>query len=248
MRRLVFLLLILVVGAAVAGCFNPFSPRVSTERVVSSPAPTPSSPADVVRLFVWCWKNRDPSRYAEVFTDDYRFIFAPNDSAGNPFRDRPWLREDEMNMALHLFTGGADQPPASDVQITIDNVLNDVPDPRPGHPFRWHRAITTSVDLKVTVTAADGTPTVTPVFGHALFYLVRGDSAVIPSELVAKGFRPDSTRWWIERWDDETGGTGAQAAARPAPRPGARPASGEPITLPPMTFGQFKALYWPASQ
>ena len=29
-------------------------------------------------------------------------------------------------------------------------------------------------------------------------------AAAIPAELQARGFKPDSLRWWIDRWEDET--------------------------------------------
>lgn len=229
---------VVLLALGLAGCFNPFDPRVSVLRGATSPAPVPSSPANVVRLFTWCWQNRDAARYEEVFTDDYRFIFGPNDSSGFQ-RDRPWLREDEIGMAQHLFSGGADRPPASDVQITIDNVLVPLPDPRPGHLYKWHKTIRTHVDLKVTVTDASGTPSVIPVVGNALFYLVRGDSATVP-----KGFVQDSTRWWIERWEDETvGSSGTSARRAPVPGAGARPAAPADWYLPAITFGQLKVLY-----
>jgi hypothetical protein len=245
-RRHLALLLLVALAAVVAGCFNPFDPRVSTERAASSPAPAPSTPQNTVKLFAWCWQHRDPARYAEVFTYDYRFIFALNDSAGNPFRDRPWLREDEMNMAQHMFTGGADVNPASDVTIAIDNLLITTPDQRPGRDFKWHKTIRTHVDLKVTVTDANGTPSVTPVSGYALFFLVRGDSAVIPPELIDQGFHRDSTRWWIERWEDQTVGTAGPGAARPATRLGARAdAPPAPYPWPPANIGQLKRFFWP---
>ncbi len=242
MRRLSLILPLALLAATLAGCFNPFSPRVSTQRVASSPPPSPSSPANAVRLFVWCWKNRDPNRYAEVFTEDYRFIFAPNDSAGNPFRDAPWIREAEMDMARHMFVGGGDQPPASDISITIDNSLVARDDTRPEHQNKWHRTIRTHVDLKVTVTDASGTPSVTPVVGNALFYLVRGDSAVIPSELSTR-FKPDSTRWWIERWEDETIATGSPNKAFPV----AGPYASQPVLQPAVTFGRLKVRWVPGT-
>lgn len=243
-RRIVVLGLVTALTALVAGCFNPFNPRVSVERVTSSPPPTPNSPANAVRLFAWCWKNRDASRYQEVFTDDYRFLFAPNDSAGNPYRDAPWIREYEMDMARNMFTGGGDQPPASEIQITIDNLLVSMPDPRPGREFKWHKTIRTNVDLKFTVTDENGTPSVTPVTGKALFYLCRGDSAKIPPELT--GFRPDSTRWWIERWEDETVLGKAAIALRPrSARRLARPTPGSPIQNDAITLAQLRALYGP---
>jgi hypothetical protein len=246
MRRFLALLVLALLAALAAGCFNPFDPRISDERAASSPAPAPNTPANTVRLFVWCWAHRDPTRYAEVFTDDYRFIFQPNDSAGNPFRERPWLREDEMASAQHLFSGGADQPPASGIEISIDSKLVPLPDPRPGHDPHWHKTINTHVDLKVTVTDASGTPQVTPVVGNMLMYLVRGDSAVIPSELVAQGFKRDSTRWWIDRWEDQTIVTNGPASARPVRRPGLTAAfTDPPPLLPPVTWGWLKQLYRP---
>ena len=44
----------------------------------------------------------------------------------------------------------------------------------------------------------------------ALFFVVRGDSARIPKDMVDRGFGPDKNRWYIERWEDQTvGGGGA---------------------------------------
>jgi hypothetical protein len=234
-----------LVAALATGCFNPFDPLVSLQRVESTPAPAPNSPANVVKLFAWCWLHRDPALYSEIFTDDYRFQFAPNDSAGNPYRDSPWIREYELSSAQHIFVGGADRPPASDIQIAIDNLLVPLSDPRPGKDPKWHKSIRTHVDLKITFDV-NGSPDVQSVTGYALFYLVRGDSAVIPVELAAQGFRPDSTRWWIERWEDETAGAAApQAGVQPVPagrRRGANPA----LLLPPgqVTFGQVKREYF----
>src|SRR5690349_4491143 len=115
--RLLLLAALAVATLVLSGCFNPFDPLVSVERVQSEAAPAPDLPENAVKLFRWCWRYRDAAKYAEIFTDDYRFVFAPNDSAGNPYRDRPWLRDDELESARHLFSGGTDRPPASDIQI-----------------------------------------------------------------------------------------------------------------------------------
>jgi hypothetical protein len=241
--RIALLALTLGLGMLGAGCFNPFDPLVSSQRAASIPAPAPNSPANVVKLFAWCWLNRDPAIYSEIFTDDYRFQFAPNDSAGNPFRDTPWTREDELSTALHMFSGGTDRPPASDIKITISPLLVVTPDPRLGKVAKWHRAVRTSVDLQITF-EQNGTPDLQAVTGYALFFVVRGDSAVIPPELVAQGFGPDSTRWWIERWEDETvGASGAPASARPVGPAALHPTRPSSFYLPPgrVTFGQLKA-------
>jgi len=236
----------LVFGAA--GCFNPFDPRISVLHVASAPAPVPNSPDNAVRLFAWCWAHRDPAQYAEVFTDDYRFIFAPNDSAGNAYRDRPWLREDEMQLAQHLFVGGSDQPPASDIEIIIDNSLLASPDPRVGFEnFRLFKTIRTNVSLKVTVDR-NGAPDVSVITGTALFYLVRGDTAAIPQELKLKGFAKDSLRWWISRWEDETAGavSGSPASLRPGlPLVGVRPAATYRSFDRTLSWGQLKSWYLP---
>jgi hypothetical protein len=231
-----------VLGVCTAGCFNPFDPRVSAERAISTPPPAPSSPGNVVKLFAWCWRNRDPSLYAEIFTDDYRFIFAPNDTAGNAYRGSPWIREYELSSALHMFTGGTDKPPASDIKITISDRLTVNPDSRVGKNPKWHRSVRTPVELVITFDQ-NGAPDVNTVSGSALFFVVRGDSALIPPELIAQGFTSDSTRWWIERWEDETAGaTGSPASARPAGPGRARLARPANSYLPPgpVSFGQLK--------
>ena len=209
MRRVALLLGFVLVLSGTGGCFNPFAPLVSTERVASTPAPVPNSADNVIRLFEWCWKNRGIKEYEEIFTDDYRFLFAQGDSAGNAYRDAPYTREDELRSAAGLFVGTVDVLPASDIQLDFDKSLKPLNDTRPGKDTLFHKSIRTKVNLKVTIDRGNG-PEVNEVNGYALFYVVRGDSAVIPPELVARGFQPDPNRWWIERWEDETlppGGT-----------------------------------------
>jgi hypothetical protein len=221
------------------GCFNPFAPLVSHQRIASTQAPTPSSPAGVVKLFEWCWQNQDISRYEEIFTDDYRFAFAEGDSAGQPYRQSPYTRETELTNVGGLFVGDSDHPPASSITLNLDPSMISLPDPRPGKDPNWHRSIRTHVDLKVEIDRGGGSIDAQIVVGNALFFLVRGDSAAIPPELLARGFTHDPTRWWIERWEDETlseGGAGVPAMATRART--ASPA----VLLPPrvVTFGRVK--------
>jgi hypothetical protein len=246
-RLLVVLGTVLSLALGTAGCFNPFNPLVSEQRAVSTPAPSPNSPTNAILLFSWCWAHRDPSLYSEIFTKDYRFIFAANDSAGNVYRDTPWLRDDEISMATHMFTGGLDIPPASNITITVDNPLVAKADPRPGLNDVQHRSIRTTVNLQITF-EVNGVSNVNSIVGSALFYLVRGDTpGIIPTELADKGFKPDSTRWWIDRWEDETAGASGspafvqRASGTATRRPAALPAT----VLPPgpVSFGQLKAAY-----
>ena len=186
-----------------AGCFNPFSPQVLSQRVTSA-APTPNSPQNAVKLFEWCWVNRGVDEYRELFTDDYVFISAGTDSAGNPSRDIQARRDDEVQTAENMFIGSAERAPAEQITLLFDQNLVPFPDSRPGK--------------------------------NALFFITRGDSAAIPAELKSRGFAPDSLRWWIDRWEDETLGDGAVQASRLAH---AR-ISGSPIR---MSMGQLKRIY-----
>lgn len=197
-RRLHSLLGLALVPVLLSGCFNPFSPEVLTKRVTVT-APQPNSPEEAVQLFEWCWVNRGVEEYKELFTDDYVFQSALLDSAGNGGRDVITRRSDEIETAENMFIGSADRPPAAKITLNFDGSLRPQSDPRPNHPDSLYKTIRTSVDLKVDV--EDGN--VLEVTGHALFFLVRGDVALIPQELKSR-IPPSRNRWWIERWEDET--------------------------------------------
>ncbi|HEV2106577.1 MAG TPA: hypothetical protein VGU27_12690 [Candidatus Eisenbacteria bacterium] len=234
------LLGLLALGAG--GCFNPFRPLIAAERGLSSPPPAPNTPSNCIRLFEWCWQNRSEHEYRTVFTDDYRFLFAQGDSAGNTYRQQPWRREDEMAMATNMFTGSIGRTPARSITLSLDRTLVTFPDPRPGMNPIWHKTIRTSVSLQVQT----GDEQSYEVTGFASFFLVRGDSAAIPNELTQQGFVRDSTRWWIEEWDDETVtiGPGGTGSARPAGGPAAvRPAGAADLAPIPMSWGRVKAIW-----
>jgi hypothetical protein len=199
--RILGLLLFGFVLLGAAGCFNPFDPDVRGTGFRKA-APIPNSPTNLLRLFEWCYVNRAVAEYREIFSDDYRFVFSAVDPAGDAYRDRPFTREDELISTTNLFRGGdADQPAATDISLILDNNFAEFTDPRPGKGnFKIHKKIGTSVLLSIRTT--DGNQT--EVRGRASFFVVRGDSAVIPQELVDRGFEQDSTRWYIERWEDET--------------------------------------------
>jgi hypothetical protein len=186
----------LTLGAA--GCVNPFSPRLAPIRGVSSPPPIPNQDIEVIRLFAWCWNNRAYQEYSEIFTEDFRFQFSLRDTAGSLGRGDFLTRSQELDVARHLFVeGNATEPPASSIELTIDPTLISANDSRIGKNGKWHREIYTSVVLHIK------TDQDFQVTGHARFFVTRGDSAQIPEELKIQ-FPPDTTRWWIERWEDET--------------------------------------------
>lgn len=233
-RALSPLALALLAAAALAGCFNPFSPRV-LGRGTSSTAPAPSSPENLLRRFEWSYNNRAIAEYRELFTDDYRFVFAAADSSGQAYRDNPWTREDELSSATGLFQR------ASQINLRLDKNFYADRDPRPGKAWPWHKRIRTSVAL--TILMSEGGQT--DVIGFARFFLTRGDSAAIPEELKLKGFGADSSRWYIERWEDETLQSGTQAALRPAPPGGkvSRPATPAAVVSDFWSWGRVKIVY-----
>jgi len=79
--------------------------------------------------------------------------------------------------------------------------------------------------------------------GNATFYLARGDVAAIPQELLDQGFHPDSTRWYIEKWEDDTAnsqtGGGSRAVRAPAAPARAVPAYDTFYA----TWGSVKVIY-----
>lgn len=195
--------IVLVLAFATAGC--------SDDKSALAPAvlpPNANSPANAVRLVEWCWNYRGVDEYNPLFTEDYRFVFALSDSAGNAYRVNPFDREDELYTSTGVFVGNASHSAAGNLKTTLDEVLTTAPDDRPGKDPKWHKMIRTHADLLASVNVGAG-PQLVEVHGYAVFYLVRGDSAAIPADLAARGFLPDSTRWWIERWEDQTLPAGA---------------------------------------
>src|SRR5207302_451369 len=94
------------------------------------------------------------AEYREIFTDDYRFVFALADTNGQLFRGGVLTREDELASATNLFVGGsASEPPATSINLRFDGNLISrtvfLPDSATV-PWPQHRQITTSVALSIT--------------------------------------------------------------------------------------------------
>ncbi len=244
MRRIGAGIVLAALVVSLGGCFNPFSPRIATGVGISEPKPAPLTPVGVIQLFQWCYRNRALAEYKELFTDDYVFTFSALDPEGNPYREHPYRREEELASAEHLFvTGNATEEAASSITLDFTNTLVAVPDTRPGKRDRWHRQLNVGVVLVVRRPSSQ-----LEVKGEARFFVVRGDTAIIPPEL---GLRRDSTRWYIEGWEDYTvqNSPGAArllpaGAVTRAPR-AVRPATvtSDPFDVIDVTFGALKALY-----
>ena len=217
-------LLLATAALCLAGC--------SSERHVTRPRPAPppaDSPSNAVRLFEWGWNRRNLDAFHDVLAKDFRFVFSPADSAGNGFQDHPFDRDTMLLVLQHLFVGGGTQPPATRIALNFDPVLYPLPDSRPGRDPEWHKEIVTRVDLTIKI----GDELEYRIMGTARFFVVRGDSAVIPADLVAEGVGPDPRRWYIQQWNDETlsGGAAILRALPAVPGPASQTTWGDVLVL-----------------
>jgi hypothetical protein len=222
---------LLALALLLAGCSDHGRPPLAT-----TPAPQPGftadSPVNAVRLLEWSWDHRDLDRLRGLFTDDYLFLCAASDSAGNAFQGRALTRLDELESAHHVFVGGGVAPPATGIALQFDRNLIAQPDGRAGKQDEsLYQEIATSLVLRIITDDNEF-----QVSGAARFFLVRGDVALIPAELAAQGARPDPGRWYIERWEDETSRAGFAPARAREPLLGTEPAKST-------TFCSVKTLY-----
>jgi len=185
----------------------------STEIVAPPPVdepPAASSPAGDVQRFAWGFNHKDVEVVSGLLTDDFQFISAVTDSAGNQTReqggDRSWF----------LVALAALRDSASTVSFAMDQNLVPYPDSRVGKNPAFHEQVRSSVHVSVRFKAPDGNVEIT---GNLLFFLTRGDSAAIPQQLIDRGLKPDPTRWWLDRMEDETlAGAGVSYSTRPNAR------------------------------
>lgn len=221
LRGVAAIALWLLLGAYLIGC-GTGDAGLGWTRLIQPPVPQdlgprPDSPSGALRLLEWIHVDKSVEAYRLFLADDFRFVCGANDSSGADWRGNgsSWTREDELLFATHLFVGGGAEPPANVIQLNLDRSFFILPDPVfPWDPSgRWHKHIRSALTLAI-VTADGGT---TEIAGHGNFFLVRGDSAAIPEELRLRGIGPDSTRWYLRRWEDETDPSGSPVlAAQPS--------------------------------
>lgn len=173
----------------------------TTTRRTTAPiaAVEPASATGVVKSLAQRLEARDISAVYELLADDFVFVTAVNDSAGQGGVG-PGRSTDFIEFWSSLLLGSASNPAPTRVTVNVDRNLRDFPDTRPGMDARVHRTIRSSLDLKLEYPGGR----TTEVTGYVLAFATRGDSAAIPLELEARGFKPDSSRWWLQRYEDET--------------------------------------------
>lgn len=197
--------------AAALGMGTALAVGCSTTIVAPPPVdepPAASSPAGAVQRFAWGFSHKDVEVVSGLLTDDFQFISAGTDSAGNPSRTPPYDR----SWFLEALAALADS--SSTVSFAVDQNLVPFPDSRVGKNPAFHKQVRSSVNVSVRFKAPDGNVEIT---GNLLFFLTRGDSAAIPQQLIDRGLKPDSTRWWLDRMEDETlGSVGVVYMPRPS--------------------------------
>jgi hypothetical protein len=219
---------LLVVGSCLAlllaasGCSKKSSNPVAPPPPPSPPSP--STPAGALQLLKWAYEHRDTSLYRSLFTTDYGFTFVARDTA-----NRAWTYLDERASARHLLVGGGSPSPATTVSLKFSGALSAQAIPSLNPTYRMQ----ISAPLNLTISLQDTTSINT--IGNANFYFVRGDSALVPADLAGQGVTGTSSRWFLYRWDDGTGGVSPYLAAR------VRPA--QPAGTHNETWGDFKVRY-----
>lgn len=188
--RLPLALCAILAALVTAGCGS----RVIDLRDPPDPdtLPAPSTPEAAVMRLEWAWNRRDPAPLEDLFTADYRFECSGADTT----LPDALFRGPELEFSNRLFVSGtATRPPARNITLVLDRPL--VVEPDSALPMPWHARVSSGLSIGIRVPDGDYR-----VSGSCRFTLVRGDSARIPQELVDQGYRPDSTRWWIRRWED----------------------------------------------
>ena len=201
----------------VAGCSR------TTEPVAPPPevAPEPNTPQNVLRRLEWAVDRRDIEAIRELVTADFVSYSQGVDSAGNPTSEIVQRREDLVVWFQQLLVGTPEHPPAAEVSLRFDGNLLPQRDPRPGYVDSLFKTIRTS--LEMSVVWQDGTLEETT--GHALFFVARGDTVLVPEDLVRRGLKSDRSRWWMTRWDDQT-------IASEMPMAAGAPSAPEPVGPP----------------
>ncbi len=199
MRSIAALALAAALVAPVAGCGKAHVSKPVTPPIVQPP--TPDSPANALRLVQWSWDHRDSSALASALTDDFEFFYlvpVPDSLGGGTQPATPMTRDEMLCTSGGLFVGGGRYPRATSITLAFDSTLQVTPDPRPGMDPRVHKAIVTTTDVSIALAGGGSYQ----IHGGSSFFVVRGDSAAIPFDLQARGIRADSTRWFVQVWDD----------------------------------------------
>lgn len=157
------------------------------------------SPEQLIRALEWSYDNRSVAAYRELLTDDFRLSCAATDTAGGP---GTWTRKDELKFFSELVDRNR-VPGLRELTLAFDPNLVVTRDPRPEYARSGQHAL---IQTGFTLRFAEGTDPIQTLTGQAQFFIVRADTADLAVENGARADR-DPRVWYIERWDDVSGGS-----------------------------------------
>ena len=218
----------ILAAIAANGCSNGGSSLV-VKPPIAYPPLVASDPANASRVLLYRYSGLDLAGYGALLTTDFEFVFDPADASGDPYRERGWSRDDELASAANLFVSGTTAlAPVRRVSILLHGPVVALPDDRPGKLAPWHSRVSLPVEVMAWRESA-----LWWALGTETFYLVRGDSAKLPSW---RSPPADSTRWYFERWEESTDPYVAASL-------GAAPRALDTTPRRRLTWGGLKALY-----
>jgi len=208
---------LLLLALAAAGCGDDSAGCGCT----NPPLPvTVETPQAAMARFETAYEGQNLAGYTALFSNDFRFHFSANADPllVSQYGDT-WDATFETNSTAHLFDGFTNEngdyvPGADSIALAFTGIRYE-PDPAHADSTR-HYMVADSAQVTLVITL----PLLGQyeVAGTHSFWLVRGDAAHLGA-----GQAPDSTHWFIRRWDDSsaplvlrTGGPLAPARLLPA--------------------------------
>jgi hypothetical protein len=179
-----------------------------------SGTPKADSPAHLMERFEKTWEFESEAQYALLLSDDFRFHFSPASDPDlvNQYGEN-WRKTNEVAAIMNLFhgfvNGMGEQVPGAirfDMSLTGVQYLGNDPD-HPDSTAQYQKVIVSNLDMLFEVPLSPE-PIQYHVSSRQEYFLVRGDAAVLASEVSA-----DTTHWYLRKWDDLT----VYSAARKGP-------------------------------
>jgi hypothetical protein len=198
--------------------------------------PINDSPQATMERFRQAYQRQAVEAYAELFTEDFRFLFSSATDPSLVAQYGPnWGRDDEAQSADHLFGGftssatGQFMPGATNINMALNSVQYFA-DPAHTDSTGYYQFVPVSrVVIVIEVPGDAGGPQIYNIDAPQEFHLVRGDAAHLGSSQSAT---PD--RWYIRSWDDMSAPVSGFKARRVGLSPEASTAT---------TWGHLKAVY-----
>lgn len=170
------------------------------------------TPRHAIQRFIGAYEQRKAAEFKDMLTEDFAFEFSNSTDPDLVTKYAAgWFKSDEDTAALHLFQGYTPQgqphtPAASSINIDFASTTA-VDDNSPGVDPVTHKFVATRVDGQIVIPTSPDPTSALIENNYNVFYLVRGDLAVLGS-----GQAADSLHWYVHHWKDLTTATGLPGA------------------------------------